>query len=303
MGEPSYAHFIHQVDDFYFSALSHEEEQLFPISDDKYAEKLQFQEVLMSSIIASRSRSTPSANRLMLRGECSKASEIFCKICMEASQARDMFRNNHCSHVFCRHCLGRYLAAKIQDNISTVKCPEIDCKGVLEPEFCREIVSAEVIERWEEALCESLLLGFKKFYCPFKDCSALLVDDGEEGVVQSECPTCRRLFCARCNVAWHSGVSCKQYRSPRANEREEEVLMLMEIANMKKWQRCPSCKFFVEKTEGCLHITCRYICFHILIIHLLVFVVAIHEYYLFLSPSSMVPLNGMVKNGCNKGET
>ncbi|KAG1358864.1 RBR-type E3 ubiquitin transferase [Cocos nucifera] len=257
MGEPSYTQFIHQVDDFYFSALSHGEEQLFPISDEKYAEELQFQEVLMSSFIASGSHSTPPAKRVKLRGESSKASLIFCKICMEASQTTDMFQNNNCSHVFCLDCLARYLAAKIQEKISTVKCPEINCKGVLEPEFCREIVPAEVFERWENALCESMLLESKKFYCPFKDCSALLVDDGEERVAQSECPNCRRLFCAQCKVAWHLGLSCKEYQRLGADERGREDLMLMEIANKKKWQKCPRCKFLVEKTEGCLHITCR----------------------------------------------
>lgn len=258
MGKPSYAQFNHRVDDFYFSAFSLEEEPLFPISDEKYAEKLQFQEVLMSSIVASGSRSSPSAKRLYLRGESSKASEIFCKICMEVTKTTDMFRNDNCSHIFCRDCLARYLASKIQENISKVRCPEINCKGVLEPEFCKEIVPAEVFVRWENALCESMLLESKIFYCPFKDCSALLVDDGEETVAQSECPNCRRLFCGQCKVAWHSGVSCEEYQSLGANERKEEDLMLMKIAKKKKWQKCPSCKFLVEKTQGCLHITCRF---------------------------------------------
>ena len=33
--------------------------------------------------------------------------------------------------------------------------------------------------------------------------------------------------------------------------------MPRELAREKKWRRCLQCKFYVEKTEGCLHITSR----------------------------------------------
>ncbi|KAL8496240.1 hypothetical protein ACS0TY_020087 [Phlomoides rotata] len=33
--------------------------------------------------------------------------------------------------------------------------------------------------------------------------------------------------------------------------------MLHAFAKEKKWQRCPNCKFCVDKMEGCLHMSCR----------------------------------------------
>ncbi|KAL3008630.1 hypothetical protein AAZX31_07G042800 [Glycine max] len=33
--------------------------------------------------------------------------------------------------------------------------------------------------------------------------------------------------------------------------------MLMELAKNKCWRRCPKCNFYVEKVDGCKHITCR----------------------------------------------
>ncbi|BBG98735.1 RING/U-box superfamily protein, partial [Prunus dulcis] len=89
------------------------------------------------------------------------------------------------------------------------------------------------------------------------DCSALLVDDGGEVVTVSECPNCRRLFCAQCKVAWHAGIDCGEFQNLNENEREKEDIMVMELAKKKNWRRCPRCNFFVEKTDGCLHITCR----------------------------------------------
>ncbi|KAJ0623558.1 putative E3 ubiquitin ligase RBR family [Helianthus annuus] len=42
----------------------------------------------------------------------------------------------------------------------------------------RSIVPKEVLERWKSILCESVIMESDKFYCPFKDRSTMLVDDG-----------------------------------------------------------------------------------------------------------------------------
>ena len=157
---------------------------------------------------------------------------------------------------------------KLQENISSVKCPDPKCRGLLEPHCCRDIIPQEVFDRWENALCESLVLGSQKFYCPYKDCSAMLVDDGGEVVTASECPDCRRLFCAQCRVSWHAGIECRVFQNLNKDEREREDIMVMELAKKKNWRRCPHCKFYVDKVQGCLQITCRlvyYILFMVLI--------------------------------------
>ncbi|URE23905.1 Phosphatidylinositol-4-phosphate 5-Kinase [Musa troglodytarum] len=254
MEQESFTRLRHLVDDFYFSALSDTDQELFPISDE-----LQLQEVLMSAVVAScsvRVRS-PAVRTINERGESSSSAPVLCKICMDTAPAAEMFWSSNCSHSFCQHCLSRYIGAKVQENILTVKCPEIECKGVLRPELCQDIVPADVFSRWETALCESMVLASQRFYCPFKDCSALMVDDGQETVRQSECPNCQRLFCAQCKVGWHSGLSCEEFKMLGTDERGRDDLMLMKIAKDKRWKRCPRCRFFVEKTQGCMHITCR----------------------------------------------
>jgi len=295
--------FVAIVDDFYFSVLAHGrndggaagDDELFPISDEKYATELQLQEVIMSSAIAAtaRSRVAPARSSTVAtgnnnaaaaaaaaaasgrghgKGKCAFASSsrpsvavaatlVFCKICMDVVPPSDAHHASRgCAHAFCGGCLAGYVGAKIQDRIADVRCPEERCGGVLDPELCQDILPREVFERWGAALCESMLLGAKRTYCPFKDCSAMmLVDDDGSDVAESECPSCRRLFCARCNVApWHAGVTCTEYRKLRKGDRGVEDMMLLEMAKGKKWKRCPNCEFFVEKRDGCLHITCRY---------------------------------------------
>ena len=48
--------------------------------------------------------------------------------------------------------------------------------------------------------------------CPFNDCSVPLLKNRFEIVIRTECPVCHRLFCAQCNVPWHSGLTCQQFQ-------------------------------------------------------------------------------------------
>ncbi|KAJ0794440.1 putative transcription factor C2H2 family [Helianthus annuus] len=189
----------------------------------------------------------------------SKPLYSFCGICMDTKTASEMFDNTGiCGHIFCSDCIGQHVAVKIKENVTKVKCPDPKCKRVIGPEACRSIVPKEVLERWESILCESVIMESQKFYCPFKDCSAMLVDDGGVAVTQSECPNCNRLFCAQCKVAWHCGISCAEFQSLKKGERNQDHdKLLIDLAKNKKWMKCPKCMHFVEKVYGCDFIACR----------------------------------------------
>nr|CAD1825562.1 unnamed protein product [Ananas comosus var. bracteatus] len=53
------------------------------------------------------------------------------------------------------------------------------------------------------------------------------------------------------------GVACEEFRSLGEDERGREDLMLRRLAADERWQRCPQCKMFVEKTGGCILMSCR----------------------------------------------
>ncbi|MQM02867.1 hypothetical protein Taro_035639, partial [Colocasia esculenta] len=218
-----------------------------PISDQKHAELLQLQEVLLTSLslaFSSLSSSSESHGR------------SFCVICTDIKLPGDMFRNESCPHSFCNDCIGKHIGVRVQESVgAVVNCPGEGCESALWPPLCRGIIPEEVFQRWVDALCESVLQPERRVYCPYRDCSELLVDDGVEVVRQSECPSCRRLFCAHCQVPWHADFECEEFQS-LGSKRED--LMVVELAKSKKWKRCPQCMFYVEKTDGCLHISCRY---------------------------------------------
>uniref|UniRef100_A0A6N2L0F1 RBR-type E3 ubiquitin transferase n=1 Tax=Salix viminalis TaxID=40686 RepID=A0A6N2L0F1_SALVM len=180
-----------------------------------------------------------------------------CQICVEPMILENSFLIKGCTHAYCTECMVKYVDSKLQENITKICCPVPDCKGALEPEDCRPVLPENMFDRWGNALCEALILGSQKFYCPFKDCSAMLIDDGEEVIRESECPNCRRMFCAQCKVPWHSQISCEEYKMLHKDERERDDILLMTLAKNNNWRRCPKCRIFVEKIEGCRYMKCR----------------------------------------------
>ncbi|CAN6204472.1 unnamed protein product [Urochloa humidicola] len=186
--------------------------------------------------------------------------EFYCTICMETVHVRELFPISGCTHLFCISCVSQYIAAKVEDNVLSIGCPDPGCKyGALDPEACRYVIPPQLFQRWGAALCDSAVGSFK-LYCPFNNCSALLVDErghGEAAITNAECPHCRRMFCAQCKVPWHDGITCAEFRRLGKDERARNDRLLRKVARESRWQRCPKCKMYVERTEGCVYIVCR----------------------------------------------
>ncbi|XP_066359852.1 E3 ubiquitin-protein ligase RSL1-like [Miscanthus floridulus] len=218
--------------------------------------------VAESSSSSSSSPPPPLAVAAPATGEDDATAVATCKICLDYVPPSHVHHASRgCAHAFCTACLSGYISAKTQGGrISDVKCPGDgeDCCNVLDPELCQGIISGEAFEAWCAALCMSMVEGAGNFcYCPFNDCSEILVDDRGGDVPGSECPACRRLFCARCRVPWHAGISCAEYGQLAPGDKGKEDLVVLEMAKGEKWKRCPQCKFLVDKRDGCVHITCR----------------------------------------------
>ncbi|ONH89663.1 hypothetical protein PRUPE_8G007700 [Prunus persica] len=166
--------------------------------------------------------------------ENTKTQQAFiCEICVELKvAASEWFGIKNCSHAYCRDCMVSYVASKLEEIIISIRCPDPDCTSrLLDPKHCRSILSRKVFERWGVALCEAVVPASQKFYCPRKDCSAMLIidDDGKKGMI----------------VAWHVGFECAKFPKLNKVEREREN-MLRNLAKKEQQRRCPNCSFYVE---------------------------------------------------------
>lgn len=249
-------------------ARNEDKSELIPVSDVTSAEDLQIQEVLFASLLTSRMENRASSSAIQATPtlymtstnttkEVPIPSQSFCEICMENREIWQMFVNSTCSHSFCYDCTGKHIITKIQASASIVTCPGVNCSVMLDSGACRWMIPKDILIRWDESICKSLILESEKVYCPFKDCSAMLVNDSPQVIKETKCPVCQRTFCAWCHVPWHSEFTCNEFLKLNGKKKGGVDLLVEKLAKKKKWRKCPSCKFYVEKNQGCLHITCR----------------------------------------------
>nr|XP_025884799.1 probable E3 ubiquitin-protein ligase RNF217 [Solanum lycopersicum] len=168
-------------------------------------------------------------------------------------QEHELENQNLCVHPFCIDCITTYISVKLVDNIVEIPCPFPNCNHFLDPIGCRNLMDSDLFDKWSEKLCEYSVLGLTRCYCPYQNCSALILDECGGVATLSKCPNCKRLFCFRCKLPWHAGFQCEESGALR----DENDFTFGMLAEREKWQRCPKCRSFVQLSEGCRYITCR----------------------------------------------
>ncbi|KAL8540188.1 hypothetical protein ACS0TY_001678 [Phlomoides rotata] len=181
--------------------------------------------------------------------------EFTCEICIEPIPNPDRkFKNgDKCSHPFCTDCVIKYIRVQIDDNnVGDIRCPALNCDQTLDPVSCAVAVGQSVFLRWCDVLCESAISRFDKWYCPDRNCNALIVNEcaGREKKKKANCPSCKKLYCFKCKGVWHGGRRCRE--TVDLND-----VVLRDVVEKNKWKRCPQCSRIVELTAGCPIVLCR----------------------------------------------
>jgi E3 ubiquitin-protein ligase RNF144 len=199
---------------------------------------------------------TNKPNKVICKGQSSK--RFTCGICFDSVTVSKIFTNTSCDHPFCTACISKYVNVQRKDKVLKLNCPDPTCSVELKPEHLQSILSKKVIIDWESAIYESSISMNEKIYCPYKNCSLLLVNDGAEVVTSCECPSCHRLFCAQCKVPWHADMSCREFLDSKNGRGEKQLeKKFLALAKKRKWQKCPKCSMHVQRTGGCEHMSCR----------------------------------------------
>ncbi|XP_076941462.1 E3 ubiquitin-protein ligase RSL1-like [Bidens hawaiensis] len=187
----------------------------------------------------------------------SSSSTFTCEICIEpVTLPNTKFNNsNRCVHPFCTDCMIKYIQVKLEDNVSDIKCPALTCNQSLEPLSCRPKVTRQLFDKWCDVLCDSAVLELDQVYCPNRECSALVINEcgGGSKLKRCVCPNCKKPFCFRCKVPWHTGYRCEEV----GEIRDQNDVAFGVLLEMNKWMRCPRCRHCVERLEGCSLVQCR----------------------------------------------
>lgn len=90
-------------------------------------------------------------------------------------------------------------------------------------------------------------------YCSTNDCSQ--VYRVSENASPATCPSCFSSTCACCHKEWHPAYTCEEWQAYVDSEKDDLFIdWTKRTQNVKK---CPQCRMFIEKVEGCNKVQCH----------------------------------------------
>ena len=171
-----------------------------------------------------------------------------CGVCMETIESKDIPKIKlPCKHYFCIDCWKEYLKEKINNaNVYKLTCMQSKCNYILEEKFIKAILDQDVDlqQKYDKFLNRKKLMDSNKKikFCPFPDCDGYAEKKFKKYV---KCNNGHE-FCFECGAAPHGLKACSKIIDKGFEEWKSHTLV----------KRCPNCKFWTEKNEGCNHMTC-----------------------------------------------
>lgn len=152
-----------------------------------------------------------------------------------------------------------------------LRCPLPKCPWPLTPGEVRACLSgsAPARARYEEFTLKRYLERHAptSFLCPTPGCQ-FAAELGAEaasgpgggtgggGGARFGCPCCSVDYCIVCRLPWHAGERCSGPPDGPGGGGPEDHKFLRH-AGRQGLRRCPKCRFWVEKSEGCNAVLCR----------------------------------------------
>ena len=186
---------------------------------------------------------------------------IPCMVCfMEKSEVNI---RSCCSGIFCQACLKAHVEAKIEEAIVKIVCPLGNCDSLVSEDEIKNIVSEEVLEKYERFKVELEQNPHIKT-CP--SCSRIyqhqplvVANDCEENNgagsenMKVTCSNCQLVWCFVCQAPWHYGLTCKEFCK---GDKSLKIWAKNRGQPIRNACRCPKCQVFIQKSSGCDHMSC-----------------------------------------------
>lgn len=189
---------------------------------------------------------------------------VTCKICYdEYFKHEDIYEFDECAHTYCRECLKGYFETNINEGaVLDLNCPCPGCETEVDIEDIRFLCDYDTVAKYERfVVIASLKADPNTRWCPGPNCvNGIKV--GTPPPTWLHCTLCNLDFCYTCLQNKHEGTECSKAALAALAARKEEEDKALE--SFKKWAEehqarvkpCPLCHTFIEKTEGCNHMTC-----------------------------------------------
>ena len=192
------------------------------------------------------------------------AREVTCAVCYDEFPATE---HTHvgCEHNFCATCWSGYLENAVSDGptVLDLRCPQDGCKRRVPEPMAKMYLREESVLKLDVFKWRSWVDDNPRVkWCTGAGCEvAVLCDDaqvsssggrGEGRGVDVHCD-CGASFCWSCQEDAHRPVDCDTVRKWLVKNSAESENLNWILANTKP---CPACKRPIEKSSGCMHMTC-----------------------------------------------
>lgn len=179
-----------------------------------------------------------------------------CRIC-EISDIDHSAYSLKCGHKFCTDCWKEYIFCKMEDLFTCIltTCPQKGCNIIVPESVFFKFLNND--KKLYEEYQKALLKNFTDFnsdvkWCPTADCGICVRVLGHS-MKEIECE-CRQTFCFGCGNEGHRPCDCVLVEKWNKKNQSESENVKWLIANTKQ---CPNCHKYIEKNQGCNHMTCR----------------------------------------------
>ena len=162
----------------------------------------------------------------------------------------------------CKSCITASLSASIElRGAERVGCLDEQCDVVWDStDYVIKYLSNEDFTKFSEALFETWVKTNKQLkQCIKEGCEATaLAETRTAGYPQMECAECNTRVCVACQVVWHKGQTCQEYRFSHVEEaRSKEEIKALKSLQKQGAKRCPHCSLAVVKDGGCPSMFCK----------------------------------------------
>ncbi|KAK6506789.1 hypothetical protein TWF481_005249 [Arthrobotrys musiformis] len=161
-----------------------------------------------------------------------------CDICGDKAYIFDVTRLK-CKHRHCKSCLQQNFLMVIDDpNAWPAKC----CKP-LDQDLASNTLSKEEFQRYLDVKREKEQMSSTSCF----NCERAIASINVIGNSTAFCTDCEKITCVHCTKAMHEGACLL----------DPETEKLLNMAQGKKWSKCPKCSNMVERNTGCNSMMCR----------------------------------------------
>uniref|UniRef100_A0A3Q1F0H9 RBR-type E3 ubiquitin transferase n=1 Tax=Acanthochromis polyacanthus TaxID=80966 RepID=A0A3Q1F0H9_9TELE len=190
---------------------------------------------------------------------------VSCKLCLGEFPLEQMTTITQCQCVFCTLCLKQYVELLIKEGLETaISCPDSACpkRGHLQENEIECMVATEMMQRYKKLQFErEVLLDPCRTWCPSSTCQAVcqLKEADSPALPQLvQCAVCALEFCSACKANWHPGQACQENNLPITSFLPgENSSFYKNEEDDAPIKRCPKCKVYIERDEGCAQMMCK----------------------------------------------